>query len=164
MSSAKIVSINNGLPANNVKTIPGGSIRNAVINQQNLLAEHQNNLGKTGGFKQKQKQKGKTKNKWKKGGAVAVAKVPDLPSYAVDKGGSLNNNIAITKLANQVAVSKAYDGTVNGGTQSDVNNIHKNQVTMLTGKGGGRKRKQTGKRRQRQTGKKSRRTLKRWRK
>jgi hypothetical protein len=149
----------NGLPTFDAKPIPGGSVNNAVILQQRQSAIHQNNLGKTGGYHKK---------KWKKGGATATANVPPLPSYTPDKGGSASNIAGLNQLANLNTVNGAYDGTVNGGTQNEVNHIHRGQVNMLSGKGGGRRggggRKGRSNKRGTRRRRRRRRTLKRGRK
>ena len=129
------------LPLNRINPLEPGStnIFDSAIIKQNNQNQLQNKLAsQTGGKKNKN-----CKYKLSQLGGFSNIKPPVVivsptPSYAVDKDGTMSNNIAIAKLANNTQTQAALDNTVNG-NQSDVALISAKQQALYYGKGGRQK-------------------------
>ena len=120
---------NTAMPQFTQKPIPGGSIYTAGVVAQKTQAEQQSALVGS--------QKGGIKKYRLKGGDATVA-VPQPPSYAVDKSGTIANNKALTELAVGTQNNAAYDSA---SSPSDTAKIAAAQQAAIQGKTGGSKKR-----------------------
>ena len=124
---------NTAMPQFTQKPIPGGSIYTAGVVAQKTQAEQQTALVGS--------QKGGIKKSRLIGGDATVP-VPQPPSYAVDKGGTIANNKALTQLAVSTQNNSAYD---TASSQADTAKIAAQQAAIQVKNGGSKKRRSSRK-------------------